>query len=80
MSSILRSNEERHEGINMQETIETTRRLLSEDNTVSPAIKSAVELLLLIIGLLAGRLGLNSRNSSKSLCHHKGQLRKKKLF
>lgn len=53
------------EGIDIQATIESTRKMLSEDNSVSPALKSAFELLLLIIGLLSNRLGLNSRNSSK---------------
>jgi len=53
------------EGINIEETIETTRQMLSDDPSVSPALKSSFNLLLMLITLLLNRLGLNSSNSSK---------------
>ncbi|AOY59045.1 IS66 family transposase [Desulfococcus multivorans] len=51
--------------IDVEETVKNTRRLLGEDQNVSPALKAAVELLLLLVALLLNRLGLNSSNSSK---------------
>ena len=53
------------ETINVEETIENTRRLLAEDPSISPALKSSIELLLLLVTLLLNRLGINSTNSSK---------------
>lgn len=52
------------ESINVEEAIETTKKLLNEE-AVSPALKATIELLMLLITLLVNRLGLNSRNSSK---------------
>ena len=53
------------ETIDVEATIETTRRLLAEDQAASPALKASVKLLLVLVILLVNRLGLNSRNSSK---------------
>ena len=53
------------DAIDVEETVKNTRRLLGEDQHVSPALKAAVELLLLLVALLLNRLGLNSSNSSK---------------
>jgi len=53
------------ETIDVEVTIESTKRLLAEDPNVSPALKASVELLLLLVTLLVNRLGLNSQNSSK---------------
>lgn len=51
--------------INITETIENARKSLAEDKSVSPQVRSMMELLILIISLLVNKLGLNSRNSSK---------------
>jgi len=51
--------------INITETIESARKLLEADKKVSPALRAMIEMLLMIITLLAGKLGLNSQNSSK---------------
>lgn len=51
--------------INITETVESTRKLLESDKKVSPALRAMIEMLLMIITLLAGKLGLNSQNSSK---------------
>jgi len=53
------------EAINVEETIENTKRLLDEDPSVSPALKSSIKLLLVLVTLLLNQLGLNSSNSSK---------------
>lgn len=53
------------EAINVEETIENTKRLIDEDPSVSPALKSSIKLLLVLVTLLLNQLGLNSSNSSK---------------
>ena len=53
------------ESIDVEATIENTKKLLENDAGVSPALKSAIELLLVLIVLMMNQLGLNSRNSSK---------------
>jgi len=37
------------EAINVEETIENTKRLLHEDPRVSPALKNSIELLLVLV-------------------------------
>ena len=51
--------------IDVTATLAQARDLLATESGLSPGFKSVVELLLVIITLLANRLGLNSRNSSK---------------
>jgi transposase len=51
--------------IDIETTIEKAQNLVREDKQMSAATKSIVEILILIITLLANRLNLNSRNSSK---------------
>lgn len=51
--------------INITETLEQAHKLLESDPQISPALKAMFEMLLMIISLLTGRLGLNSKNSSK---------------
>ncbi len=46
-------------------TLRKVEKLLSEEKGLSPAMRSMVELLVLLITLLVGRLNRNSRNSSK---------------
>ena len=52
-------------GINITATLERAKKTLAEDQGISDSFKSLVELLLVIIGLLLERLGVNSQNSSK---------------
>jgi len=51
--------------INITETVNSTRELLEADKKISPALRAMIEMLLIIITLLVGKLGLNSKNSSK---------------
>jgi len=53
------------ESIDIESTIETARALIADEPQMSAGTKSIVELLILLIGLLANRLNLNSSNSSK---------------
>jgi transposase len=53
------------ENINIDATLKRVGTLISEDKDLSPATKSLLEILVLIITLLANRLNLNSKNSSK---------------
>jgi transposase len=51
--------------LNITESVEKAKKLLEEEKQISPALKAMIEMLLVIITLLAGKLGLNSQNSSK---------------
>jgi transposase len=53
------------DGIEIDIVIDSTKKLLTEDKTISPALRAAIELIMLVVSLLANRLGLNSQNSSK---------------
>ena len=51
--------------IDIDTTLKKVEILLKEERELSPAMKSMVEMLVLLITLLASRLNLNSSNSSK---------------
>lgn len=51
--------------IDIDAAIKKMQAVLAEEAGLSPALRSMIELMILIITLLANRLGLNSRNSSK---------------
>lgn len=53
------------DNINVEETLEKTEKLLQEEKGISPALKGTIEILLLLIRILVGRMNLNSRNSSQ---------------
>ena len=53
------------ENIDIEATIEKARQLVGKDKQLSAAVKSMIEIMILIISLLANRLNLNSTNSSK---------------
>ena len=53
------------ESINIDTTLKRVEDLLKEDKDLSPGTKSLLEILVLIITLMANRLNLNSKNSSK---------------
>ena len=64
--------------IKITETISNARHLLATDQQISPALKAMFEMMLVIITLLAGRLGLNSDNSSKPPSADSNRKKKKK--
>jgi transposase len=51
------------EGVDIQQTIASIRQQLEADESVSPALQASINLLILVVSLLANRLGLNSQNS-----------------
>jgi transposase len=51
------------EGVDIQQTIASIRQQLDADDSVSPALRASTDLLILVVTLLANRLGLNSQNS-----------------
>ena len=50
--------------INIDSALKNVETLLREDKTASPQMRAMMELLVVVIGLLLGKLGLNSKNSS----------------
>ena len=52
-------------GIDIDATIAHVKQQLEADKTVTPALKLAIETLLLLVMVLTNRIGLNSKNSSK---------------
>ena len=53
------------EDIDTGEAIANIKRLLQEEQDLSPAFKAAIEVMIFLVTVLANRLGLNSRNSSR---------------
>ena len=53
------------QNIDIEATINRAQKFVAEDQQMSEATKSMFEILILVITLLANRLGLNSTNSSK---------------
>ena len=51
--------------INIDETIAKAKTMLKEDKQISPGLRAMFEMLLMIVVMLTGRMGLNSKNSSK---------------
>lgn len=53
------------ENVNIADTLKGVEKLLEQEKDLSPASRAMFEVLILVITLLANRLGLNSKNSSK---------------
>lgn len=51
--------------INVEEALERVRQQLKEDHTVSPSLRAAIDVLMLLVKLMADRLATSSRNSSR---------------
>jgi len=51
--------------INVDEALERVRQQLKEDRTVSPSLRTAIDVLMVLVKLMADRLATSSRNSSK---------------
>ena len=66
------------EKINVDETVGSVKKLLDEDPNVSPALKGAIELLIMLVTLLLNQVGLNSSNSSKPPSLDPNRKKKKK--
>jgi transposase len=66
------------EGINISNSIKKAKEQIAKDNTLSPAIRATVELLILIITLLVNKLGINSSNSSIPPSQDPDRIKKKR--
>lgn len=53
------------EDIDVDSAINSVKELLKKERDLSPALKSALEVLLILVSLLLNRITLNSKNSSK---------------
>lgn len=53
------------QNIDVDATIQRVKLQLEQEDDLSPALRSSLEVLLLLVTLLTNRLGLNSKNSSK---------------
>jgi len=53
------------EDIDVDAAISSVKSLLKEERSLSPALRSALEILLVLVALLLNRITLNSKNSSK---------------
>ncbi len=51
--------------IDVEASIDRVKALIAEEDHLSPALRSSLEVLLLLVTLMADRFGLNSKNSSK---------------
>ncbi len=53
------------DNVNIEASLQTAKELIAKEKNMSPALKVALDVLLLLVTILANRLGLNSKNSSK---------------
>lgn len=67
------------ENIDVNKSIENIKQQMALDKTISPAMKSSIDLLILIVGLLGNRLQVNSKNSSKPPSQDPNRLRKTRM-
>ncbi|MBT3811947.1 MAG: transposase [Gammaproteobacteria bacterium] len=51
--------------IDVESAVKNTQQLLEAEHDISPALKSALEMILLLVTVLLNRVTLNSKNSSK---------------
>ena len=65
--------------IEVNKTIDKARKQIALDRSLSPAIRSTIELLILIISIFSKRFQLNSRNSSKPPSQDPNRPRKTRL-
>ena len=66
------------ESMDIDKTIAQIEQALKDDGGASPALIAAVHMMIILVKLLTGRLGLNSRNSSKPPSDDKNSDKKKK--
>ena len=66
------------QNIDIGESIKHVKDLLSKNKNITPELKGAVELLIVVITLLVNKLGLNSSNSSKPPSSDPNRCRRKK--
>lgn len=66
------------ETINVEAAVKRVNDLIVAEKKLSPALRASLEVLLLLVTILANRLGLNSKNSSKPPSADPNRLKSKK--
>lgn len=66
------------ESIDIEATVNKAREMIEHEKGLSPAFVSVIELLLMVVALMANRLNLNSKNSSKPPSTDPNRKKKKK--
>lgn len=61
--------------ISVNETIQEVKTLLEQEKNISPALKAAIKMMILLVETLAGRSASNSKNSSKPPAEDKNRKR-----
>ena len=56
------------ESINVEASIQTAKELIAKEKNLSPALKIALDVLLLLVTILANRLGVSRRSNLNSWC------------
>lgn len=64
--------------INVDELLKRIRKSLKDDTAISEGLRTSIELMMVVISLLANRLGLNSKNSSKPPSSDPNRVQKKR--
>lgn len=64
--------------IDVDKALEKVREILKEEQSLSPAFKAAIEVLMLLVTLMSSRLGRNSKNSSIPPSQDPNRARKRK--
>lgn len=67
------------ENINVDALLASVKKALKEDKKISSGLRASIEMLMVVIGLLANRLGLNSKNSSKPPSSDPNRKKEKKV-
>jgi transposase len=65
------------EDIDVSKTLEKAKRLLKDEEGLSPALRAVIDVLILLVSILANRVGRNSRNSHKPPSQDPNRIRKK---
>jgi len=63
------------DGISVNNVIQEAESLIAKDKSLSPANKATIKMMMLVIKLLASRINLNSKNSSKPPADDKSRKR-----
>ena len=67
------------ENIDINKTIENAKNQIAADKSLTPALRSTFELLILVINLMSSRFQINSTNSSKPPSQDPNRPRKTRL-
>jgi len=67
------------ESIDIEAAVEKAKAMIELEQNLSPAFKSTIEILLLIVALLSNLLNLNSNNSSKPPSSDPNRKKKKRI-